>query len=278
MEFVEEQFVPSKVVNTKLGLEELVIVPIGDVHWEAAAASKKGFKQFLKDVESEFTNPYYIGMGDYLDACRTTVRKTYKQLSVDDGAPLDEFIETRRKAFSGLLKHTKGRWLGMLAGNHSWDFRDGTTTETRLCADLDAPFLGDCADIKMTFKDEEGKTRGDIGIWCHHGTGCNRKYPVGHLLDKVCPHFPDSDIFLMGHSHVREYRDFPRLHRAGQGYIERAGVAAITGGWLGAYKQGPSTYVERRALQPLALGSLVIKVRPRVVRGYFAPKIRVESI
>jgi hypothetical protein len=277
MEFIEQEFVPETLANARLGMEELVIVPIGDVHWDAAGCAQNQFKQYLKDVRNEFENIRYIGMGDYLDATRTTVRKTIKQLAVDDGAPLDEFIEYKRKEFSAILEHTRGRWLGMLRGNHTWDFRDGSSVESRLCADLDAPYLGDCGDVKLKFYNAEGKLRGDVGIWAHHGT-TGRKYPVGKLLDHICPHFPDSDIFLMGHTHVREYRDFPRLCRSGKGYVERQGVAAITGGWLGGYKEGPSTYIERSAFHPLALGSLVIKIRPRVVRGVWCPNLRVESI
>jgi hypothetical protein len=281
VEFLSHEFIPSHLARTK-GLsstEELVIAPIGDVHFGARGFAESAFKRYLEAVENEFDNVWYVGMGDYLETGRTTLRKTIARLEEDDGEPLDNYVEHKVEQFSNMIKHTKGRWLGMLQGNHTWSFRSGQTTETMLCEMLDAQFLGDCGDVNLRFQTQDGKgsIRGSVGLWLHHGVG-GRKYPVGKLVDDICPHFPDSDIFLMGHTHIREYRDFPRLHRVGKQYIERTGVAAITGGWLGGYIPGKSTYVERKAYKPRAIGSLVIKVRPRVIRGMWAPVIRVETI
>lgn len=277
MELIEHNFVPGVLKSLPVPREEMVIVPIGDVHYGSPGCAKDAFKRYLHAVETEFDKPYYIGMGEYLDAARTTTRKALQSLAVDDAAVFDEHVSKNVDGFAKLLEHTEGRWLGMLQGNHTWQFREGDTVESRLCHKLKAEFLGDCADIRIQYQRNDNKPRGAVGIWAHHGVG-GRKYPVGKLLDDICPHFPDSDIFLMGHSHIREYRDYPRLHRGTVQYIERIGVAAITGGWLAGYRQGPSTYVERRALKPLALGSLVIKIRPRVVGGLFSPEIRVETI
>ena len=275
MEFLDFSL-PKVLTTVKLPLEQIVIVPIGDVHVGARGFARSSFKSYLKTIESEYENVYYVGMGDYVDATRATVRKAFSHMEVDDGEFVDNYVEGQRKDFSVLVEHTKGKWLGMLSGNHTWKFRDGSTVESRLCNDLDARPLYDCADIQLAFQGTD-RPRGSVGIWVHHGIG-GRKFPVGKLLDHVCPYFPDSDVFLMGHTHVREYRDVVRMRRAGKQYTERAGVAVITGGWLKGYIDGPSTYIERKAYHPLAVGSLIIKVRPKIKNGYFYPNIRVETI
>lgn len=275
MEFLEHKL-PSKLETLNLKYEEIVLAPIGDVHYGAQGFAARSFSEYLKILREEYDNVYYVGMGDYIDATRATVRKSFKQMAVDDGSFCDEYIDYKIQELTHILSQTRGKWLGMLQGNHSWDFRDGSTTESKLCAALDAPYLGDCADVQIKFHAQD-KIRGTVGVWMHHGVG-GRKYPVGKLLDHVCPYFPDSDIFLMGHTHVREYRDVVRMHRMSGGYIQKTGVAAITGGWLKGYTAGPSSYIERKALLPLAIGSIIIKIRPRLRHGYFMPSIRVESI
>ncbi len=278
MEFLEHEFVPEKITTERMPFEEMVIAPIGDTHFGARGFAESAFKRYLEAVDTEFDNVYYIGMGDYLETARTTLRKQIAQLEVDDGESIDDYVSYQLEKFTRLIAHTRGRWLGMLRGNHTWDFREGDTTETRLCNALKAPFLGDCGDIRINFTNAKTKTtRGSVGLWVHHGVG-GRKYPVGKLIDDICPHFPMSDIFMMGHTHVREYRDFPRLYRTGQKYVERQGIAAITGGWLQGYIPGPSTYVQRKVMKPRAIGSGVIKVRPRMVHGMFAPVLRYETI
>jgi hypothetical protein len=278
VEFVEFAL-PEKILSVDMPFEEVVIVPVGDVHFGAKGFAERSFLEFLDTVEREFKDKqiYYLGMGDYVDAYRTTVRKAFKHLAEDDGDAIDEFMYDKLDQFYNMVQHTKGQWLGMLKGNHTWEFRTGTTFETELCGMLETSYLGDCADVSLKFHSESGKTRGGVGIWAHHGVG-GRKYPVGKLIDDICPHFPDSDIFLMGHVHLREYRDFIRMRRVGRQYVDQNGVAAITGGWLKGYIEGPSTYVERKALKPRAVGGLVVKVRPRMVHGIFAPKIRVETL
>jgi hypothetical protein len=237
VEFVEFAL-PEKILNVDMPFEEIVVVPVGDVHFGAKGFAERSFLEFLNTIEREFKDSqvYYLGMGDYVDAYRATVRKAFKHLAVDDGDAIDEFMYDKLDQFYSMVQHTKGQWLGMLKGNHTWEFRAGTTFES------------------------------------------GRKYPVGKLIDDICPHFPDSDIFLMGHVHLREYRDFIRMRRVGRQYVDQNGVAAITGGWLKGYIEGPSTYVERKALKPRAVGGLVVKVRPRMVHGIFAPRIRVETL
>jgi hypothetical protein len=277
MEFFDLD-IPDTFGQLNLPYEQIILAPIGDVHVGARGFARNSFKEYLKILDNEYNNVYYVGMGDYIDATRTTVRKAFKTLEVDDGEFVDNYVEEQRQDFFDLVRHTKGKWLGLLEGNHTWEYRDGTTTESRLCQDLEARFLHDCADISIKFqREDENGIRGSVGVWLHHGVG-GRKFPVGKLLDHVCPYFPDSDIFLMGHTHVSEFRNVVRMHRVGNKYIQRTSVAAITGGWLKGYIDGPSTYVERKAYSPLAVGSIIIKVRPYLKHGYFVPKIRVESL
>ena len=277
IEFVDYA-IPEKVISKDFSYEEVVIVPIGDVHFGAKGFAHRSFMDFRNSVEKEYGDKqiYYLGMGDYVDAYRATVRKAFLNLAPDDGDAIDDYMYERLDEFYHMMHSTKGKWLGLLGGNHTWTFRHGGTFETELAKMLDTDYLGDCADVQMKFS-SSGKSRGSVGIWAHHGVG-GRKYPVGKLIDDICPHFPDSDIFLMGHVHLREYRDFIRMRRVGKQYVDQVGVAAITGGWLKGYIEGPSTYVERKAMKPRAVGGLVLKVRPRMVHGIWAPRIRMETI
>jgi hypothetical protein len=277
MEFLDLS-IPEKVISKDAPYEEVVVVPIGDVHFGAHGFAERSFLEFLHTVEREYEGKevYYLGMGDYVDAYRTTVRKAFKHLAPDDGEAIDEYMHGKLEAFYSLVSHTRGKWLGMLGGNHTWEFRNGYTSESVLCDMLETSYLGDCADVQLKFSSAD-KARGSVGLWVHHGVG-GRKYPVGKLIDDICPHFPDSDVFLMGHTHLREYRDFIRMRRVGKQYVDSVGIAAITGGWLKGYTSGPSSYVERKALKPRAVGGLVVKIRPRLVHGVWAPRIRMETV
>jgi hypothetical protein len=277
VEFIDYA-IPEKIKAVDMPYEEVVIVPVGDVHFGAEGFAERSFLDFMSTISREYGDKqvYYLGMGDYVDAYRTTVRRAFKHLAPDDGDAVDDYMYDKLDKFHSLVSGTQGKWLGLLQGNHTWEFRSGSTFETELCKLMGADFLGDCADVQLKFS-SANTARGSVGIWAHHGTS-GRKYPVGKLIDDICPHFPDSDIFLMGHVHLREYRDFIRMRRVGKQYVDQVGVAAITGGWLKGYTPGPSTYVERKALKPRAVGGMVIKVRPRLVHGVFVPRIRVETL
>jgi hypothetical protein len=278
MEFIDQDCIPGEVTNYKVPIKEVVIVPIGDVHLGSKQFAESSFMHYLEAVENEFGDrAYYLGMGDYIDATRTTVRKAVKALSPDDGEFVDELIDSHIEKLYNMLSHTTGRWLGLLGGNHTWDFRDGQTTETKLCGMLNAKYLGGCADIKVGLGENSvGGARSTFGIWCHHGFG--GKYPVRRLINGIAPHFPDSDVWMVGHSHVREFRDFPRLRRLASGYSERNGICLVTGGWTAGYTQGPSTYVERAAMSPLANGSAVVKARLDREANHNNIRLRVETV
>lgn len=267
--------VPEKVVGTGVEEGKITIVPLGDLHVVPLLFADRAFKEHLEYVNKRFSNVYYLGMGDYVDVTPESNRTSIKRGGFYDTTlrAFDEVAEKRVRETLALLKGTEGRWLGMISGNHLWEFSTGGTSDDVLREELKAPDLGVCADIEVKFIRPDGKTRGTTGIWCHHGASY-RKYPLGKLAELV-GHFPKDDVFLLGHTHDCEFKYYPRIVRAGGTVVSRTALLAITGGWLKGYSEKTTTYIERKAKFPKALGGLVFTIEPTRIKGIFVPKFEV---
>jgi len=264
-----ERFSLTEVDST----EPFTIVPIGDLQLmsqgieSGVTVNLSRFKQHLKYIEKTYPNPLYLGMGDYTDFMSPSNRDSMKQGKIY--AQSREYIEEAAielaDQFVDLVTHTKGKWLGVLTGHHFYELKDGTTTDQFIARELDAPFLGRVAHITVIFRRKDGgtkKTDGRLNIWAHHGEGA-RKYPAGKIVDNVAPHWPEVDLFFMGHMHESDSARIARytVDNAGD-IVTRNSLAVVTGAWLEPVTAGASSYVEDKILRPRATGAPVVVVEP----------------
>lgn len=274
-----------------LPLEETTLMPIGDVQYAGGGDKDPcdvdrlqrhlgwGMKQ----------GAYFLGMGDYLDTVSPSNRKALRAAGLYDTTKdaIEEIMAQRLEKFLGIVKGTEGRWLGLLEGHHYYEFEDGTTTDTRLCQQLRAPYLGDCAFVRLVFQ-AQGRKRVGCTIWCHHGEGSGRLAgaPLAPL-ERMSQAF-EADIYLMGHHHRKVSAPLDRIYvnwaERPPRLRHRRVIIGCTGGFLRGYMQGSrrggraqGTYVEQGMMAPAALGGLVIRIRPRQRAGTYHLDLGVEQ-
>jgi len=249
-----------------------LLLSIGDFHSDDKACAVDRMK---RDIDRALTYEAktgnfvrFLNMGDNVDVMSPSNRRNLKAIKLYDSVH-DVFEEACAQSVEKLqkiLEPTKGKWVGMVQGHHYYEFSDGTTSDTRLAQFLGCPFLGDCGIVRLQFKDEGGRTRGEHDIWCHHGTG-GGKLPTspGNILYHVSAAF-DADSFLIGHQHKlftapydRVYVTRKRPYRVRHRKIQLGSA----GGYLRAYqldsqRQGRAQggYVEKAVFNPTTMGPL----------------------
>jgi hypothetical protein len=265
--------------------QELLIMPVGDIQWageDEEVALTMLQKHIRWGVEHDV---WFVGMGDYIDTFSPSNRSRLSGAQLYDTATraLDRDAEKRtRELFDRALKPSKGRWLGLLEGHHFHEFRDRTTSDQLLAGWLDAPFIGTNAYIRLLFSQRPSRGGrngggGAVDIWVHHGTGSSSTAGGAlNRLERVAKAF-DADIYMMGHQHTKDAKPLdyvrPIYPSNGAPRLEHATkLLVVTGSFLKGYvvgrRDGPvprGGYVEQKMLNPVALGGVLVKVRPRWV-------------
>jgi len=228
-------------------------------------------------------------MGDYLDFTPESQRMIFANMRDSTRAQLDGFVREKADKLAELLEPTKGRWLGMLEGNHRWDFMNGTSVDQYLCDSVDADFLGTMAMVRIIFKDmPQGHPEGYCTICVHHGIGSSRL--AGGHLNRVedLLKWIDADIYLMGHSHAKLGAPIDVMTISPDGvHYHRTKVVARTGAWLMGYashepldldepvSESRGSYVEAKAYTPSAMGGLCFGIGFEMIHNskYYRPTI-----
>lgn len=280
------------VSHRELGWDEVLIFPIADAQVGADGSAQERLKRWV-DYALRFRNSYFIGLGDYVDVASPSNRQRVRNAELYDTVmqALHEKGEEHIYQFLKCVDGSQGRWLGMLEGHHFWDFEDGTTSDTRICEKLNAPFLGTCAVVRLSFLRPKTASRirrsRPVTIWCHHGTGGGVKASAPlNKLENIADSF-DADIYLMAHQHKLVATRKPQLYmsqRAPYRVKERERVLVSVGSWLRAYQasskqpggRAGGTYVEKRMMPPVAVGGCIVKVRPLHREDEDRIQIRVE--
>lgn len=269
------------VASATLPFEETPLMPIGDVQYGAPGCDSDRLK---RDIEWGMRqNAYFLGMGEFLDVASPSNRKALKSAvlydSIDD--LIEEALQKQIDEFLKIVNGTEGRWLGTLEGHHYYEFRDGTTTDTRIAEALKTTFLGTCAFVRLIFKRQTNSVKQpaiSCTIWCHHGAGGGAKASAPlNKLENLMPYF-DADIYLIGHQHKKVGAPLDQLYMTRERPYDishRTKIIACTGGYLQGYYKGSNQgrpyprggYVERGMKPPVALGCILLYLRPVHAHG-----------
>lgn len=267
----------SHVIPAKVG-QDILVMPIGDIQWssrddEVAMGMLKRHVQWGVDHGA-----YFLGMGDYIDFMSPSNRAKFANAGLYDTTIKsvdDKARSLTEDLYLQALKPSKGRWLGLLEGHHYHQYRDGTTTDMELAKLLDAPFLGTAAFVRLMLKMSKTQA-GSVVIWCHHGVGSGSTLGAPlNKLERVMQSW-DADIYLIGHHHKKIAGPIDRIepvwggHRSKPGLVHRTKIIACTGSFLKGYNAGSSEgkvprggYVEKGMMNPVALGGILLKIKPR---------------
>lgn len=194
------------------------------------------------------------------DTTRTTMRDHYRGVA---------------KTLVNELSFMKGRLIGMLGGNHYFDFGNGDTTDHILAAALRTKFLGVCSFIRLSlrFRNATGTLRKherqSLDIFAHHGKGGGGlPGSTFNTLEKM-QQAADADFYCMGHDHRKGcIPSTPRLQLVSTGPTgelsvrERTPWLGRTGSFLKAYENGRVSYNVDAGRPPCALGWIEFEITP----------------
>ena len=279
----------------KLAAEQYVLVmPIGDVHFGSKGWPEQKFKDHISWGLDR--GAYFLGMGEFLDLASDTQRKLMSQLRDSARDELDDLLREQADNLTYLLRGTAGRWVGVLEGDHRWDFMaagagDPKSVDQYICQALRADFLGTSAVIRVT-PNIAGHPEADTLILAHHGIGSSRL--SGGQLHRVedLLKFFEADVYLMGHSHSKVSAPVDRQYLTPDGvHYHRTKILARTGGWMRGYLSGGvwglnepayesrATYVEHMALPPAAMGGLCFGIGAERIEGsdYYRPTLHYSA-
>ena len=278
------------------------IAPLGDIQWNGHEEDI-AYDDLGAYVERAMSlGAWFIGMGDYIDMASPSGRMKVDAANVYDNLRqnIDDRALELTHQVAAILKPTRGRWLGMLAGHHFWQFKHGSTSDQRLCESLDAKFLGDDigemggACVNITFPTQRGSH--SFKFWAHHGSGSGEESSMLLKLKKIAADHEYVDLFLMGHMTKMVGTVIPKIRYTfykaiggGRDYsfkvIERRVPLVGTGGWSKGLLVGRSTYVEKKpsTMRPVSLGAPLIQVIPEFRRSHnntedvirWAPRVEV---
>jgi hypothetical protein len=253
---------------------------LGDVQYGSEGCDIPKLKDYIAEALDE--GAFFLGMGDFHDVLSPSNRQRLKSAALYDNA--SNWLERKMEEdilflYEDVLKPTQGRWLGMLEGHHFWEFTDGTTTDTRLCSMLDAPFLGTCGFMRMTFVKEKGNGERALStscdIWAHHGSrGGGSVGTILRQLDAISGSFT-ADLYFMGHANRLEASPKALLELGGSNgniYLKNrdrylVATGAFDKGYMVGSKDGMTGrprggYVEQGAMRPTSMGSAMVKITP----------------
>lgn len=245
------------------------LVLFGDVHRDAPLHAKDAWQDFLEYARG-LKDAYFLGMGDYVDSASTSERDCLRRASLHESTTTD--LESLASAKVALLakelSFMRGRLIGLIGGNHYFQFESGQTTDHKLCERLSCKFLGVSTFARLQF--ECNGTKQSFDVWAHHGAG-GARLPGGSInrVDQM-REWAVADLYAMGHDHKRGI--FPanpqlRLEHSstkqadgGLWLKSRQQWLARTGSFLAAYQDGQRSYVVDGARGPCSLGHVELEI------------------
>lgn len=247
------------------------LIPFGDVHRDSDMHADSHWREFLDYAKAQ-KGALFLGMGDYTDGVSTSER-----IVLSDSGLHDTTKTTLKNVYRGVTKtlvnelgFMRGRCIGLLGGNHYFDFGNGDTTDHVLAAALNTKFLGVCSFIRLSclLAGRGGRKLQSLDIFAHHGKGAGiLPGSTFNTIEKLST-TAVADFYLMGHDHKKGcIPSSPRLllwgNRKEVHVRERTPWLGRTGSFLKAYENGRVSYNVDAARSPCSLGWIEFEITPR---------------
>jgi len=250
------------------------LIPVGDIHRDSDMFADTHWEEFLSYAKAQ-KNALFLGMGDYTDGVSTSERIVLSDFGLHDTTrnTLKDVYKGVSKTLVNELGFMRGKLIGLIGGNHYFDFGDGNTTDHLLAAALQTKFLGVCSLIRLSLK-FKGTTKGiSLDIFAHHGKGGGSTPGAQFNTIEKMLNAADADIYLMGHTHGKGcIPSSPRIKlvddkKGGVIVRERTPWLGRTGSFLKAYESGKASYNVDAGRSPCALGWIEFEITPVRVRS-----------
>lgn len=258
-------------VGTKIRLQ-----PIGDVHHDAPNFARDKWLQDLEEMKKahdEFDgHVLYFGMGDYLDFLSTSERIALRNSNFHDTtkASIEQNVKKNIEKFCDDLSFTKGKWVGMIEGNHHFRFSSGMSSTNIMCDYFGCKFLGINSFLRVTLRIPKTKKSWAVDIHAHHGRGGTTDTSSLNALNKML-NVSEADLYMMGHDHkkfVVGKNRFKFGHGNGKFTVKTREILLVrTGSYQLGYTEGEDCFIAKNVLPPSSLGNVKIDLIP--VREYY---------
>lgn len=248
--------------------EPLRIVFFGDVHRDSPEHADGAWQEFLEYAQRlPKQSTVFLGMGDYLDCASTSERIALTRAEFHESTK--QHIEDSATSNVGRLARElgfmKGRLIGLINGNHFYDYPNGINSDQRLCEKLGCKYLGVSAFIRLNILFSGRYLTFDI--WAHHGAG-GARLPGGSInrVDQMRDH-AEADAYVMGHDHKRGvFPANPRLslERTRNKELrlkQRQSWLIRSGSFLKSYEDGHRSYNVDAARGPSSLGHVELELK-----------------
>jgi hypothetical protein len=247
----------------------------GDIHRFTRSCDVDRWKLFLKragdDVKARPDRTFFVGMGDYDDFASTREKRELAHMHETTIEGFDDIDAKRCRILAMEMKCMRGRFLGMIEGNHHWVRSDGKTSTMDLCERLDAEYLGWLCHYTLTF--EWGKSSSSSSsvhiVLCHGRAGGRRAGASINQVEDMKLIFPAADIYCYGHDHQRGAWPINVLlpvMSGGNGtektwrIRQKRQFLCRSGSFKKAYEDNTAGYEIGRLLKPADLGALKMKI------------------
>jgi hypothetical protein len=233
------------------GVDTFKLIPFGDVHRDSDMHAHRKWQEFLEYGESQ-KNALFLGMGDYCDGISTSERMVINNGGLHDTTrrSIANMYQKATKTLVNELSFMRGRLIGLLGGNHYYEFGEGSTTDHVLADALGTRFLGVSSLIRIAVKRPNGNTVVNFDIFAHHGKGGGSTAGgTFNTIEKMAA-TAEADLYLMGHDHkkgcvpghTRIRLTSSPSSRTGLDIIEHTTWLGRTGSFLKAYEDGRVSY------------------------------------
>ena len=251
--------------------ETFTLIPFGDVHRDSPHCAVERWKEDLEEW-SKIKNALFLGLGDYTDFLSTSERQCVGRGELHDSTKtsLDNLAKARIKEMAKELSFMRGKIVGLVNGNHYYQFENGTTGDHMLADALGCKFLGVATFVRIVFK-WPGRQRArtsSIDVFAHHGAGTGQKPHTSLGAVARMAEWAEADIVLQGHDHKRgalPLNPILTLSRNNHGELhvkERQRWIGRTGSYLKAYVDGERGYNVDAGRGPCSLGHIQFQLTP----------------
>lgn len=266
-----------QVIEFKAPSDRLLLSPIGDIQYGSPGCDTDKLERHIQHgIKNDW---HFIGMGDYTDPGSPSERKLLTQVSASLHDSTSKLIEDAMQGkiaeLAGILD-APGRWIGVVEGDHRFDFADGQPSDALLARKLKTEFLGTSAYVLIRFP---GVKR-PYTIFVFHGKRGGSTTAVGQHVDfarQMQGH--TADLYLMGHLHqlntIKHDRLRPYVYRGKPGLLEETVFNVSTGSFLNGWVYGVrgasgyprGGYVEQAGLRSNPTGAPLLEITPAVKCG-----------
>lgn len=248
------------------------LIPFGDVHRDSPQCAVDRWREDLAEWK-KIKDPLFLGLGDYTDFLSTSERVRLRSgdgMHESTDSTLDVLAKKQIKEMAKELEFMRGKLIGLVNGNHYYQFKDGTTGDHMLANELGTEFLGVATFIRIVFLwPGNAHASACIDVFAHHGAGTGQKPHTSLGAIARMAEWADADIVLQGHDHKRGALPLnPTLslsrNNLGKLYVkERSRWVGRTGSYLKAYVDGEAGYNVDAGRGPCSLGHIRFELTPK---------------